>query len=130
MRKRNHKMPYPEKLKILEELFEGVKCLCEGKIIHRSLHPDSIVVCENKNDRPTFKICGFMDSFDLQQRTPNGNDTPNSTKLSNSGVTDYTAPEIKLFKRHNEKADVWSLGALLYWMLFGQIHGIIVNIEG
>jgi serine/threonine protein kinase len=123
MRKRNNKLTYEEKMKIMEKIFSAVQCLSEGKIAHRCLHPDNIVVCDNGSQKPTFKICNFMDSFDLSQRIPEGNNTPNS-------ITEYTAPEIRQFKRHSEKVDVWSLGMLLYWMLFAQTHSVMVNIEG
>ena len=45
------------------------------------------------------------------------------------GITEFTAPELREFKDHDEKADIWSLGVLLLSLLFEHDQRIELQAE-
>ena len=104
-----NKRPMKEKYakKYMKHLLAGLKYLIENNIIHRDLKPQNIMV--TKND--TLKICdfGFARHFD-------------SNMMLNTlcGTPLYMAPEILTYSNYTNKADLWSIGVILYEILFAQ----------
>ncbi|OHT14335.1 hypothetical protein TRFO_43106 [Tritrichomonas foetus] len=45
--------------------------------------------------------------------------------ISKSGITNsekvYSPPEVLIFQQYSEKSDVWSLGVLLYYLIYGKV---------
>jgi serine/threonine protein kinase len=90
------------------QLKNGMQYLFEQNIIHRDLKPQNILV---SNDN-TLKICdfGFARHFD------------NNIMLGTiCGSPLYMAPEIMNKNKYNSKVDLWSLGIIIYEMLFGVV---------
>ena len=92
--------------KYMAQLASGLGYLLENKIIHRDLKPQNILI----SDIYTIKIAdfGFARYFD--------NDNMIQTMC---GSPMYMAPEITNKKQYNIKSDLWSVGVILYEMLFG-----------
>ena len=119
---------------IKEVLLELNECLKEMKnknIIHRNLKPSNILLSLNK--LKINKICFKISDFGLNKL----NEGSNINKMSLNGIPITMAPEI--LKREENlisyKSDIWSLGIIIYYMLFkeypynGNEYQIIQQIE-
>ncbi|CAD8143501.1 unnamed protein product [Paramecium octaurelia] len=89
---------------IFVQLCEATLYLHEKGIIHRDLKPDNIVLDSFWNP----KICDF------------GLATYESVISSFSGTFEFMAPEVIKNLPQTQKIDVWSLAAILYWLLEGK----------
>lgn len=105
----NHK-PLKEKYAkdLMTQIKDAVQYLYQKNIMHRDIKPQNILLTNNK----TIKLTdfGFAKSF-----------KSNEKKLSHTicGSPIYMAPEIIKSNCYNEKADLWSLGVILYEMIVG-----------
>ncbi len=118
---------------IREVLLELNKCLKEMKeknILHRDLKPSNILLTLNKSkiNKISFKISDFGLSKLLDEN--------NTMSINGTPIT--MAPEV--LKGQNDlicdKSDIWSLGIIIYYMLFKEYpyngqneYQIIKNIE-
>ena len=91
-------------LNYVYQIINGLKYLYKSKILHRDIKPQNILINEN-----IIKICdfGFAKSF-----------KDNDLISTFCGSPLYMAPEILKFKEYTEKADIWSLGVIIYEILF------------
>lgn len=74
-------------------------------IVHRDIKPENLLLSHNG----LLKLCDF------------GCAALEGENANYCGTVEYMAPEIILGKRSDRKADVWSLGVLLYEMLKGYV---------
>ncbi|XP_023514936.1 serine/threonine-protein kinase ATG1a isoform X1 [Cucurbita pepo subsp. pepo] len=88
----------------------GLKVLQEKQLIHRDLKPQNLLLTSN-NGTPLLKIgdFGFARSLSNQSLA----DTLCGSPL-------YMAPEIIQNQRYDAKADLWSVGAILFQLLTGK----------
>ena len=96
------------------QLIKGLKYLSSQNIMHRDIKPHNILL----KDIYTIKISdfGFAKYY---------NKVDLSKTLCGSPI--YMAPEIMQFKNYNHKTDIWSLGIVLYELLFGSPPYIAKN---
>lgn len=91
---------------IFQQICQGVAELHQNRIAHLDLKPENVLV----DEYDSIKICDFGSSFQW------AND---SRCYKHVGSDYYLAPEI--FAHHRgydaEKADIWSLGIMLHFML-------------
>jgi serine/threonine-protein kinase ULK/ATG1 len=94
----------------LKELAKGIKCLYDNNLIHRDLKPQNLLLTE---DSPTavLKIADFGFARHLAEA---------SMAETLCGSPLYMAPEILKFQKYDAKADLWSVGAILYEMAVGK----------
>jgi calcium-dependent protein kinase len=94
---------------ITSQLISSINHLHKKKIVHRDLKPENIVFIETFNEGEVLiKLIDFGTSIYLK----------NEFLTQELGTIYYIAPEV--FKNHyNEKADIWSIGIILYTMLCG-----------
>lgn len=79
---------------------------CHKKhVIHRDIKPENLLIGQ-RND---IKIADFGWSVHA----------PTSRRTTLCGTLDYLPPEMVECREHDETADVWSLGVLLYEFLVG-----------
>ena len=96
-----------EALKIFGQIVEGFKELCKNGIIHRDLKPANILLSNGVYKIADFGFARFVDNF-------------NGAMLNSCvGSPLYMAPQILGRKHYSTKCDVWSLGCILYEMIFG-----------
>lgn len=89
----------------MNQIKDGIGELYKHNIIHRDLKPQNILVSNNK----ILKISdfGFAKSYIKEE-------------LSNTmcGSPLYMAPEILKYESYSEKADLWSIGVIMYELIY------------
>lgn len=93
--------------KYIYQIIQGLQYLHKSKIIHRDIKPHNILL---KNNTIKISDFGFAKTF-------NENDLISTF----CGSPLYMAPEILKLKEYTNKADIWSLGVIIYEILF-KIH--------
>jgi len=95
---------------LMQQLAEGLKMLRLNNLIHRDLKPQNLLLSD-KSRQPTLKIADFGFARDLQ---------PQGMAETLCGSPLYMAPEILQFHKYDAKADLWSVGTILFELLVGK----------
>ena len=104
-----------EAIIFFKEICEAFKVMEEKKIIHRDIKQENVMI---NNDQ--VKISDFGFSRVIEVGDPN--------YYSRLGTPLYMPPQIIKGERYGPKCDVWSVGILLYTMLYG-FHPFISKSE-
>lgn len=128
--KRDGKVAVPEALKIMRPVVEGMVAAHEAGVVHRDLKPANIMV------EPATGESYIMDFGIARSATPAGEEVVEGLAEAKAqkiaGITDetqagavvgtlqYMAPEQFMGKTIDQRADVYSLGLILYDMLVGR----------
>ena len=100
------KLSEQEGLYFFEQIINGFKSLFLNKVLHRDLKPANILLHNGIIKIADFGFCKPLENnFDLTQTMV--------------GSPIYMAPEILKGDEYNIKADIWSMGVVLFEMLFG-----------
>ncbi|CAI9780116.1 unnamed protein product [Fraxinus pennsylvanica] len=94
----------------MQQLAEGLKILRENNLIHRDLKPQNLLLSTN-DDKSVLKIADFGFARSLQ---------PRGLAETLCGSPLYMAPEIMQLKKYDAKADLWSVGAILFQLVTGR----------
>ncbi|KAH6798410.1 Protein kinase superfamily protein [Perilla frutescens var. frutescens] len=94
----------------MQQLAEGLKVLRENNLIHRDLKPQNLLLSIN-DDNSTLKIADFGFARSLQ---------PRGLAETLCGSPLYMAPEIMQLQKYDAKADLWSVGAILFQLVTGR----------
>jgi hypothetical protein len=95
--------------RFLQQLSEGLLVLHRLNFIHRDLKPQNILLSEN-SESAILKIADFGFARSLN---------PSDMAATVCGSPLYMAPEILRHERYDAKADLWSLGTILFELLYG-----------
>lgn len=93
-------------LNFFRQIINGMKGLVDNRILHRDLKPANILLHNGIIKIADFGFCQSVN--DIYQMT--------GTMI---GSPVYMAPELLNGFDYNTKADIWSMGVMLYEMLFG-----------
>merc|ERR1712228_747178 len=93
---------------VVRKVAEGLEHVHLNNIIHRDLKPDNLMYL-TKDPESNIMIIDFGLAGDCT-------DAPLTTPC---GTAHYVAPEVLSSKPYNSKADIWSLGVIIYMLLCG-----------
>ncbi|QEU59591.1 Atg1 [Kluyveromyces lactis] len=112
----------------LQQLSSALKFLRSKNLVHRDIKPQNLLLCTpllDYSDPKTFHELGFVGIYNLPilkiadfgfaRFLPN---TSLAETLCGSPL--YMAPEILNYQKYNAKADLWSVGTVLYEMCCGR----------
>jgi len=90
-------------------LLSAVAHMHARKIMHRDLKPENILLLD-ENDDTSIKIADF--GFAKKVKEP-------KSLTTGCGTLSYMAPELIRREPYDERADIWSIGVILYILLGG-----------
>jgi serine/threonine-protein kinase len=109
---RERPLPIPTALNFVIQIADALIYLHEHDVVHRDLKPENIMILPDG----TIKLMDFGIALDATQRKVTW-----SGLSQTMGTPDYMAPEQIKGLRGDARTDIYSLGAILYEMLTGQV---------
>ena len=106
--KSNPNLQENEALSLFNQILAAFKVLASKGIVHRDIKPSNIIFHNG-----VLKIADFGFSKILKQ--------PNELMETMVGSPIYMAPEILQGHAYDKKSDIWSLGVVLYQLVFGKV---------
>ncbi|XP_037536623.1 serine/threonine-protein kinase ULK1a [Nematolebias whitei] len=100
----------------LQQIAQAMKVLQSKGILHRDLKPQNILLCHPEGRRSSsintsIKIADFGFARHLQT---------NTMAATLCGSPMYMAPEVIMSQNYDAKADLWSIGTIVYQCLTGK----------
>uniref|UniRef100_A0A3Q1CCD6 non-specific serine/threonine protein kinase n=1 Tax=Amphiprion ocellaris TaxID=80972 RepID=A0A3Q1CCD6_AMPOC len=100
----------------LQQIAQAMKVLQSKGILHRDLKPQNILLCHTEGRRSSstntsIKIADFGFARHLQT---------NTMAATLCGSPMYMAPEVIMSQNYDAKADLWSIGTIVYQCLTGK----------
>ncbi|XP_038990796.1 serine/threonine-protein kinase ATG1c-like [Hibiscus syriacus] len=94
----------------MQQLAAGLQVLHDNNLIHRDLKPQNLLLSANDSSA-VLKIADFGFARSLQ---------PRGLAETLCGSPLYMAPEIMQLQKYDAKADLWSVGAILFQLVTGK----------
>ena len=116
---RDGALPLEEACEIILQACEGLAQVHAAGIVHRDLKPSNLFVTRKSDGSPAVKLLDFgISKLTVPDQT--SIDPALTSTATIMGSPSYMSPEqLKSTKEVDERADVWSLGAVLYEALTG-----------
>jgi len=106
---------HPERIvSLISDLCRALAYIHERGIVHRDVKAGNVLITHEQR-RETAKLFDFGVAVEL-----GGNETRLTTKQTAIGTLSYMSPERALSQVFDHRADLFSLGVLLYQMLSGE----------
>ncbi|KAH7719910.1 peripheral plasma membrane protein CASK-like isoform 1 [Aphelenchoides avenae] len=97
----------------VKQLTEAIRYMHSLSIVHRDIRPHNILLANKENNAP-LKLRGFGIAYKLPSdsaKCPPGR----------IGIPPFMAPEVVSGQPYGSKADMWSIGVVLYVLLCGRL---------
>ncbi|KAK7390519.1 hypothetical protein VNO78_25827 [Psophocarpus tetragonolobus] len=94
----------------MQQLATGLQVLRDNNLIHRDLKPQNLLLSRS-DEKSVLKIADFGFARSLQ---------PRGLAETLCGSPLYMAPEIMQLQKYDAKADLWSVGAILFQLVTGR----------
>ncbi|RDX80548.1 Serine/threonine-protein kinase ATG1c, partial [Mucuna pruriens] len=107
---RHGRVPEATAKHFMQQLAAGLQVLRDNNLIHRDLKPQNLLLSRN-DDKSVLKIADFGFARSLQ---------PRGLAETLCGSPLYMAPEIMQLQKYDAKADLWSVGAILFQLVTGR----------
>ncbi|KAH0465463.1 hypothetical protein IEQ34_005566 [Dendrobium chrysotoxum] len=104
------KVPEATAKHFMQQLASGLYVLRENNLVHRDLKPQNLLL-SSSNENSVLKIADFGFARFLQ---------PRGLAETLCGSPLYMAPEIMQLKKYDAKADLWSVGTILFQLVVGK----------
>lgn len=112
-----------EALGIITPVCDALQAAHERGIVHRDVKPENLLIDRNGVVKiADFGIARMMDEPDGEVGNPAAQDLSVTHTLA-AGTPDYAAPEQRNSTPSDHRADIYSLGVVLYEMITGQRPG-------
>ncbi|KAJ8570726.1 hypothetical protein K7X08_037698 [Anisodus acutangulus] len=108
IQRRQGRIPEATAKHFMQQLASGLKILRENNLIHRDLKPQNLLLSA-LDDNSTIADFGFARSLQ-----------PRVLVETLCGSPLYMAPEIMQLQKYDAKADLWSVGAILFQLVTGK----------
>ena len=110
MKIRNEPLSIEEIKEIFYQLNNILKTMNEKNIIHKDLKPSNILISLEKINKIQIKLSHFGSSNNLKEQST----------LSKNGTPFTMPPEVLENGNISDKSDIWSLGIIIYYLLFNE----------
>ncbi|KAL5550255.1 hypothetical protein UlMin_000431 [Ulmus minor] len=107
---RHGRLPEAKAKHFMLQLAAGLQILRDNNLIHRDLKPQNLLLSTG-DDKSVLKIADFGFARSLQ---------PRGLAETLCGSPLYMAPEIMQLQKYDAKADLWSVGAILFQLVVGK----------
>ncbi|XP_050212504.1 serine/threonine-protein kinase ATG1c isoform X2 [Mercurialis annua] len=107
---RHGRVPEATAKHFMQQLAAGLQVLRDNNLIHRDLKPQNLLLSTNDSNA-VLKIADFGFARSLQ---------PRGLAETLCGSPLYMAPEIMQHQKYDAKADLWSVGAILFQLVTGK----------
>ncbi|GIY36443.1 hypothetical protein CDAR_561252 [Caerostris darwini] len=114
----NHKVNLSEDTirHFLRQIAEAMKVLNQKEVVHRDLKPQNILLCHSgKPDPPPSEITLKIADFGFARFLTDG-----GMAATLCGSPMYMAPEVIMSLKYDAKADLWSIGTIVFQCLTGR----------
>lgn len=120
------KLSWQRALNIAIQICEGMECAHARRVIHRDIKPENIMLMlELPSQAESSQAVDSIKILDFGLARIAGTDTTRSQGLTRTGTiigsVHYMSPEQCLGRKADYRADVYSLGCLLYEMVSGKV---------
>ncbi|KAK7933886.1 hypothetical protein WMY93_004782 [Mugilogobius chulae] len=100
----------------LQQIVQAMKVLQGQGILHRDLKPQNILLCHGEGRRSSsVNICIKIADFGFARHLQT-----NTMAATLCGSPMYMAPEVIMSQTYDAKADLWSIGTIVYQCLTGK----------
>ncbi|CAL9136728.1 unnamed protein product [Musa textilis] len=107
----NHgRVPEATAKHFMKQLASGLQVLRDNNVIHRDLKPQNLLL-SSYDENAVLKIADFGFARSLP---------PRGLAETLCGSPLYMAPEVMQFQKYDAKADLWSIGVILYQLVTGK----------
>lgn len=94
-------------------------------VCHTNITPFWIAVCQESETQICTKL--ILHEFFATLHIISSKFKDKNGERPQLEITPYSAPEIRNMQEFGIEADIWSLGAVFYEMIFGSLQGIIIS---
>ena len=112
-------LPLPRCARIVDQVLAGLEEAHARGIVHRDLKPGNIMLVPRRDDPDFVKVCDFGIA---KVKNGNGRSRPSLTMAGLVfGTPEYMSPEQACGGEIDARTDLYSVGAILYQMVTGQL---------